>query len=292
MPADDTAARWTDRIEAALERSLPTTAANPSRLHAAMRHAVLGGGKRLRARLVYAAGELVSADDAVLDAAAVAIELIHAYSLVHDDLPAMDDDDLRRGRPTVHVAYDEATAILVGDALQALAFRVLANAPADAATRIALVATLADAAGSLGMCGGQQLDMDATGRSLVLAELENLHSMKTGALIRAGVRLGALSGGANDDLLDRLDGVAADLGLAFQIRDDILDVESDAQQLGKTAGKDAAQDKSTYPSLLGMPESKTRLAALAEKMKAALGPLDARADALRAVAEFAVARAF
>lgn len=292
MPADEPAARWTDRIEAALERSLPTPDENPSRLHAAMRHAVLGGGKRIRARLVYAAGALVAADDAVLDAAAVAIELIHAYSLVHDDLPAMDDDDLRRGRPTVHVAYDEATAILVGDALQALAFRVLANAPADAATRIALVATLADAAGSLGMCGGQQLDMDATGRSLALAELENLHSMKTGALIRAGVRLGALSGGANDDLLDRLDGVAADLGLAFQIRDDILDVESDAQQLGKTAGKDAAQDKSTYPSLLGLPESKRRLAALAEKMKAALGPLDGRADALRAVAEFAVARAF
>ena len=292
MPADEPAARWTDRIEAALERSLPTPDENPSRLHAAMRHAVLGGGKRIRARLVYAAGALVAADDAVLDAAAVAIELIHAYSLVHDDLPAMDDDDLRRGRPTVHVAYDEATAILVGDALQALAFRVLANAPADAATRIALVATLADAAGSLGMCGGQQLDMDATGRSLALAELENLHSMKTGALIRAGVRLGALSGGANDDLLDRLDGVAADLGLAFQIRDDILDVESDAQQLGKTAGKDAAQDKSTYPSLLGLPESKRRLAALVEKMKAALGPLDGRADALRAVAEFAVARAF
>lgn len=292
MAPEALAARWSERIEAALERNLPPASENPTRLHAAMRYAVLGGGKRIRARLVYAAGHLLSADEAVLDSAAVAIELIHAYSLVHDDLPAMDDDDLRRGQPTVHVAYDEATAILVGDSLQALAFRVLANAPTDAATRIALVSTLADAAGSLGMCGGQQLDMDATARALSLSELENLHAMKTGALMRAGVRLGALTGGADNALLNTLDGVAADLGLAFQIRDDILDVESDAEQLGKTAGKDAAQEKSTYPALLGLPESKQRLLALAEKMKAALGPLDDRADALRAVAEFAVARAF
>ncbi len=292
MAPEALAARWSERIEAALERNLPPASENPTRLHAAMRYAVLGGGKRIRARLVYAAGHLLSADEAVLDSAAVAIELIHAYSLVHDDLPAMDDDDLRRGQPTVHVAYDEATAILVGDSLQALAFRVLANAPTDAATRIALVSTLADAAGSLGMCGGQQLDMDATARALSLSELENLHAMKTGALIRAGVRLGALTGGADNALLNTLDGVAADLGLAFQIRDDILDVESDAEQLGKTAGKDAAQEKSTYPALLGLPESKQRLLALAEKMKAALGPLDDRADAFRAVAEFAVARAF
>jgi len=290
MSVDALGAAWTARVEAALERSLPAENETPTRLHAAMRHAVLGGGKRIRPRLVHASGHLLGADVDALDAAAVAIELIHAYSLVHDDLPAMDDDDLRRSRPTVHVAFDEATAILVGDALQALAFRVLATTPVPATVRIDLVATLAEAAGSRGMCGGQQLDMDATGQSLALNQLEQLHALKTGALIRASVRLGALIGGADAGLLTRLDGFAADLGLAFQIRDDILDVEADAAQLGKTAGKDAAQDKSTYPALVGLDGSKKLLVALAEKMKAALGPLDDRADALRAVAEFAVAR--
>jgi len=291
MSVDSLSVAWAARVEAALERSLPAETEIPARLHAAMRHAVLGGGKRIRPRLVHASGYLLGADTDALDAAAVAIELIHAYSLVHDDLPAMDDDDLRRGRPTVHVAFDEATAILVGDALQALAFRVLAATPVPAAVRIDLVATLAEAAGSRGMCGGQQLDMDATGQSLAMAGLERLHALKTGALIRASVRLGALIGGADAGLLTRLDAFAADLGLAFQIRDDILDVEADAAQLGKTAGKDAAQEKSTYPALIGLDGSKKLLLALAEKMKAALGPLDVRADALRAVAEFAVARA-
>ncbi|HMB55833.1 MAG TPA: farnesyl diphosphate synthase [Arenimonas sp.] len=291
MSVDALSVAWAARVEAALERSLPAETEIPARLHAAMRHAVLGGGKRIRPRLVHASGYLLGADTDALDAAAVAIELIHAYSLVHDDLPAMDDDDLRRGRPTVHVAFDEATAILVGDALQALAFRVLAATPVPAAVRIDLVATLAEAAGSRGMCGGQQLDMDATGQSLAMAGLERLHALKTGALIRASVRLGALIGGADAGLLTRLDAFAADLGLAFQIRDDILDVEADAAQLGKTAGKDAAQEKSTYPALIGLDGSKKLLLALAEKMKAALGPLDVRADALRAVAEFAVARA-
>ena len=290
MAPEALAARWADRIEAALERSLPAESAIPTRLHAAMRHAVLGGGKRIRPRLVYAAGHLVHADESALDAAAVAIELIHAYSLVHDDLPAMDDDALRRGQPTVHIAYDEATAILVGDALQSLAFQVLADAPLPAETRITAVALLARAAGAAGMCGGQQLDMAATGKAQDLPALEHLHALKTGALIRAAVGLGALAGGADAALRGRLDDFAADLGLAFQIRDDILDVEADASQLGKTAGKDALQDKATYPSLLGLAESKARLAALAQKMRAALGPLGDRADALRAVAEFAVAR--
>jgi len=290
MAPEALAARWADRIEAALERSLPAESAIPTRLHAAMRHATLGGGKRIRPRLVYAAGHLVHADETALDAAAVAIELIHAYSLVHDDLPAMDDDALRRGQPTVHIAYDEATAILVGDALQSLAFQVLADAPMPAETRITAVALLARAAGAAGMCGGQQLDMDATGHAQDLPALETLHAMKTGALIRAAVGLGALAGGADATLRAQLDDFAADLGLAFQIRDDILDVEADATQLGKTAGKDALQDKATYPSLLGLAESKARLAALAQKMRAALGPLGNRADALRAVAEFAVAR--
>ena len=278
------------RFEAALATYLPAEQAIPARLHSAMRYAVLAGGKRIRPRLVYATGELFDSQHPALDAAAVAVELIHGYSLAHDDLPAMDDDSLRRGRATVHVAFDEATAILAGDALQALAFRVLAVAPADAETRSALVATLADAAGSLGMCGGQQLDMDATGGSLDQASLDRMHGMKTGALIRASVRMGGLIGGADAILLDRLDGFANVLGLAFQIRDDILDVESDAAQLGKTTGKDAAQDKATYVSLLGLAASKALLAELSEQMKTALAPFDARADGLRVLAEFAVAR--
>lgn len=290
MRPEALAAAWTARVEAALERHLPPAAATPERLHAAMRHAVLGGGKRLRPRLVYASGHLLDAEPECLDDAAAAVELVHAFSLVHDDLPAMDDDALRRGRPTVHVAFDEATAILAGDALQTLAFQVLAQAPVPADTRVALLLGLSEATGSLGMCGGQQLDMEATGTTLPLANLEHLHGLKTGALIRASVRFGALIGGADATLLARLDGFATDLGLAFQIRDDILDVEADAAQLGKTAGKDAAQDKRTHVALLGLDGAKARLQQLAEKTRAALGPLDARADALRRLAEFAVAR--
>jgi len=289
------------RFEAALAAQLPAEDSVPSRLHAAMRYAVLGGGKRIRPRLVYATGELFDPGHPALDAAAVAVELIHAFSLVHDDLPAMDDDSLRRGQPTVHVAFDEATAILAGDALQALAFRVLALAPIDAETRTKLITTLADAAGSIGMCGGQQLDMDATGKrgqipfppekgSDPLSALRRLHGMKTGALIRACVRMGALIGDTDPGVLTQLDGFADDFGLAFQIRDDILDVESDAMQLGKTVGKDAAQDKATYVSLLGLAESKALLANLSDKMKTTLAPFDTRADTLRTLAEFAVAR--
>jgi farnesyl diphosphate synthase len=263
MPIDALNARWLARIETALEHVLPALEQSPSRLHAAMRHAALGGGKRLRPQLVYASGYLGGADESALDSAAVAVELIHAFSLVHDDLPAMDDDALRRGRPTVHVAFDEATAILAGDALQTLAFQTLAVAPLSAETRIALILSLADATGSRGMCGGQQLDMNASGKSLPLSELETLHRMKTGALIRSSVRMGALIGNADAGLLRLLDAFASDLGLAFQIRDDILDVEADSVALGKTAGKDAAQNKSTYPALLGMAGAKARLVELA-----------------------------
>jgi farnesyl diphosphate synthase len=291
MPVDPAAARWLQRVEARLERVLPPAGDAPQRLHAAMRHAVLGGGKRLRPLLVYAAGVATGADESLCDAPAAAVELVHAYSLVHDDLPAMDDDDLRRGRPTVHVAFDEATAILAGDALQALAFGVLAEADADAAVRVAWLQSLAQAAGARGMCGGQALDMDATGRTLALADLETLHALKTGALIRAAVRMGGLAGGADATTLARLDDYAGALGLAFQIRDDILDVEGDSAQLGKTAGKDQAQEKSTYPALVGMARSKALLAELSEKTKAALGPLGDEAGALRRLAEFAVARA-
>jgi farnesyl diphosphate synthase len=290
MPVESLLPAWTSRAEAALDRALPQASESP-RLDAAMRHAVLGGGKRLRPLLAYAAGHAFGASDDALDAAAMAVELIHAFSLVHDDLPAMDDDDLRRGRPTVHVAFDVATAILAGDALQALAFAVLAEAPLDAAIRIALVRELAGASGAGGMCAGQALDMAATGQTLDLARLEQLHSLKTGALIRAAVRMGALSAGAPQESMRALDAYADALGLAFQIRDDILDVEGDAAQLGKTAGKDQAQGKSTYPGLLGMPRSRQRLEELSKKMTAALEPLGPGADALRALAEFTVARA-
>ena len=292
MSTEARLAAWAARVETAIERRLPSASTEPLRLHAAMRHACLNGGKRIRPQLAYASGYLLGADENALDDVATAVELIHAFSLVHDDLPAMDDDDLRRGRPTVHVAFDEATAILAGDALQALAFETLARATAPAAVRIALIETLARASGSLGMCGGQQLDMDATGHVLARADLERLHALKTGALIRASVRMGALVGEADASLLERLDGFATDLGLAFQIRDDILDVEADTSQLGKTGGKDAAQDKATYVSLLGLDASKALLDELSEKMKAALGPLPEQADGLRRLAEFAVTRAY
>ena len=277
MPPEPRLARWLQRVEAGLETALPAADQSPQALHQAMRHAVLAGGKRLRPMLVYAAGAALDADETLLDAPATAVELVHAFSLVHDDLPAMDDDALRRGRPTVHIAFDEATAILAGDALQALAFSVLAEAPVEAALRVAWLQTLAEATGARGMCGGQALDMAATGALLTLPELERLHALKTGALIRAAVRMGALAGGADDGTLARLDDYAAALGLAFQIRDDILDVEGSSAQLGKTAGKDQSQAKSTYPALLGMARSKALLGELTDKTKAALGPLGGRA---------------
>ncbi len=294
MPEPSASARfehWRARVETALERALPSADASPQRLHTAMRHAALGDGKRLRPLLTYASGVALGADAATLDAPAVAVELIHAYSLVHDDLPAMDDDALRRGRPTVHVAFDEATAILAGDALQSLAFAVLADAPADDATRVALLRELAQAAGAPGMCGGQALDVDATGATQSLEALQHMHALKTGALIRAAVRMGALIAHAHASTRANLDGYAAALGLAFQIRDDILDVEGDAGTLGKTAGKDAAQAKSTYVTLLGLDGAKTRLAELGDAMRAALAPLgEARAQDLLVLGELAIHR--
>ncbi|MBP8741287.1 MAG: polyprenyl synthetase family protein, partial [Pseudoxanthomonas sp.] len=272
-------------------------------------HATLGGGKRMRPLLVYAAGAATGADEARLDAPAAAVELVHAYSLVHDDLPAMDDDDLRRGRPTVHVAFDEATAILAGDALQTLAFTTLAAADAPAQLRIDWVQALAAASGAAGMCGGQALDIDATGQGqepglrhlrpatgdpdsapASLLRLERMHALKTGALIRAAVRMGALAGGADAATLAQLDHYAGALGLAFQIRDDLLDIEASSEQLGKTAGKDAAQAKSTYPALLGIQGARARLDQLAATMREALAPLGARAGHLAALGELAVKR--
>ncbi len=284
-------AAWRARNEAALDRCLPDPAAAPQRLHAAMRHAVLNGGKRVRPMLVYATGTTLGANAAALDAAAAAVELVHCYSLVHDDLPAMDDDALRRGQPTVHVAFDEATAILAGDALQALAFEVLADAPLPAERRVQMLAELARAAGVAGMCGGQALDVDATGAQPgSLALLERLHALKTGALLRCAVRLGAIAAGADPARRDVLDRYADALGLAFQVRDDLLDVEGDAATLGKTAGKDAAQAKATFPALLGMDASRQRLAQLAGVMQQALAGLDADTGALAALARQVVER--
>jgi farnesyl diphosphate synthase len=288
--ADPDFAPWRGRAEAALERALPDPVLAPQRLHAAMRHGVLNGGKRIRPLLVYATGTALGVREADLDAAAAAVELVHCYSLVHDDLPAMDDDDLRRGQPTVHVAFDEATAILAGDALQTLAFETLAAAPQPPAQRVAMLAELARASGVAGMCGGQALDIDATGQAIALIELERLHALKTGALLRCAVRLGALAGNALPAQTEQLDRYADALGLAFQIRDDLLDIEGDAATLGKTAGKDIAQAKATFPALLGVDASRARLEELSAAMRRALAALDADTGALQALARQVVER--
>jgi len=282
--------RWAMRVENTLEHALPPATLSPRRLHAGMRHAVLGGGKRIRPLLVYASGTVFGIDERWLDAPAAAVELIHAYSLVHDDLPAMDDDSLRRGQPTVHVAFDDATAILAGDALQSLAFSVLAEAPVAADLRVAWLRTLSEAAGAAGMCGGQAMDIAATGKVQTIAELEAMHALKTGALIRASVRMGAIGGTVDDSSLQLLDTFAMALGLAFQVRDDILDVESSSEKLGKTAGKDAAQSKSTYPALLGMDGAKAKLKELDLVMHDALAPFRDRAMELWALGKLAIHR--
>jgi len=290
MTVEATFARWRDRIESQLDASLPSPSDAPRGLHQAMRYAVLGGGKRMRPLLVYASGRIFGADENALDAPAMAVELIHAYSLVHDDLPAMDDDALRRGRPTTHIAFDEATAILAGDALQTRAFGLIADAPLPASLRVACLQTLAHASGAAGMCGGQALDIDATGHQQPLQALERMHALKTGALIRAAVRMGALCGQAPAADLATLDTVASALGLAFQVRDDILDVEASSEQLGKTAGKDEAQAKSTFPALLGMDGAKAHLRTLSAQMFDGLAGYGEPADALRALAKLAVER--
>ncbi len=277
-------------FEAAAAAQLPSAETQPQRLHAAMRYAVLDGGKRVRPLLAHAAAEAAGADGAAAMPGALAVEFIHAYSLIHDDLPCMDDDVLRRGKPTVHVAFDEATAMLAGDALQAEAFRVLTGAPLPDAVRAALCSELAAAIGSAGMCGGQALDLAAVGGALTLPELERMHRMKTGALLAAAVRMGALAAQAPTALLAALDRYARAVGLAFQIVDDILDVQSSSAQLGKTAGKDAAQHKPTYVSLLGMDAARARVQALHAEALAALAPLGAGSRRLRELADLIVLR--
>ncbi len=286
---------YQSRAEGALECRLPGVEAAPARLHTAMRYASLGGGKRVRPVLVYAAGTALGAPLESLDAPACAVELIHAYSLVHDDLPAMDDDDLRRGKPTCHKAFDEATAILVGDGLQALAFELLASDRTmniGAERRLAMIAELARASGSFGMVGGQAIDIGATGKQLSLQELEGMHRFKTGALICASVRLGALSApNATEVQLGRLEKYAQAIGLAFQIRDDILDVEADTATLGKPQGSDQSRNKPTYTSLLGLEGAKRKALELHQAALDALAPFGQAGEPLRQISAYIVERA-
>ena len=288
--------RYQTRVEEALDRRLPPGDIHPSHLHQAMRYAVLGSGKRIRPVLVYAAGTLVGVSLDTLDGPACAVELIHAYSLVHDDLPAMDNDDLRRGKPSCHKAFDEATAILAGDALQALAFQVLSEDSTmsqEPAIRLQILGTLAKAAGSRGMVGGQAIDLAAVGRELNLTELENMHIHKTGALIRASVLMGALSQPTLSDAdLQNLDHYAKCIGLAFQIRDDILDLTSDTATLGKQAGSDKALNKPTYPSLLGLEEARQHAKTLLDDAVQSLSPFGPGADTLRWIAAYIVERLY
>jgi farnesyl diphosphate synthase len=282
------------RVETALAHELPAADRIPTHLHEAMRYAVLGGGKRVRPLLVHAAGAAADAVPERLAIASCAVEFIHAYSLIHDDLPCMDDDVLRRGRPTTHVQFDEATAMLAGDALQALAFEVLArHAMADdAAAQVEMLRVLGQASGSTGMAGGQAIDLAAVGKALTLPELEFMHILKTGALIRAAVLLGAHCGRLNTGELEKLDHYAKCVGLAFQVVDDILDAEAPTETLGKTAGKDAAQGKPTYVSLLGITQAKERAEQLRLDAHAALESFSERARHLRALADFIVLRRF
>ena len=279
------------RTETALDQALPNADTVPQTLHEAMRYAVLGGGKRVRPLLVHAAGDVTGARAEACDAAACAVEMIHAYSLVHDDMPCMDDDDLRRGRPTVHKAYDEATALLVGDALQTQAFVVLAQAQAvQPEARLKLVAELATASGSVGMAGGQAIDLQNVGKAMSREALEAMHRMKTGALLRASVRMGALCGEIDAQGLAALDRYAAAVGLAFQVVDEILDVTADTATLGKTAGKDAAHDKPTYVSLMGLEAARALAAELRQTAHDALAGFGARATRLADLADLIVLR--
>ncbi|HSI46418.1 MAG TPA: farnesyl diphosphate synthase [Methylophilus sp.] len=279
------------QIEDALARAMPSENTQPARLHAAMRYAVLDGGKRVRALLSYAAAELVGAPVRSADAAAMAVELIHAFSLVHDDMPCMDDDDLRRGKPSCHKQYGDATALLVGDALQSLAFQVIADTNATLALK--QVQVLAQATGSIGMCGGQSIDLQSTGQLLTRNELETMHQYKTGALIRAAALLGAYAAESTSEAhINLLNQYSQNMGLAFQVVDDILDATADTQTLGKTAGKDALQEKSTYVSLLGIDEANALVKRLYEQTLQLLAGFNKQADPLRGIARFICERPF
>jgi farnesyl diphosphate synthase len=280
------------RVEEVLDEVLPSENSAPQKLHGAMRYSALGGGKRVRALLCYAAAELCSTDDSVADAAAAAVELIHAYSLVHDDMPCMDNDDLRRGKPSCHKQYDDATALLVGDALQTLAFDILSTPElcSSANQQISMLNLLAKASGSLGMAGGQAIDLDAVGKSLSQQELETMHQLKTGALIQAAAMLGAAGGTLAQ--ISAVQHFSENIGLAFQVVDDILDIEADTATLGKTAGKDADSNKPTYVSILGLDVAKQLANTLYQNALDALLPYDEKATRLRELAGFITQRSF
>ncbi len=278
------------RTESVLEALLDSDQTTPNRLHEAMRYAAQGGGKRIRPLLVYAAGSLGDATAEALDVAAVAIECIHAYSLVHDDLPCMDDDDLRRGRPTVHKAYDEATALLVGDALQTCAFEILANAKCEVDIRLLMISALAAASGSRGMAGGQAIDLDNVGKKLDLNGLQQMHAMKTGALLSCAVELGGIAAHLNPTQMTCLKNYSQTLGLAFQIVDDVLDATADSQTLGKTAGKDAANDKPTYVTLMGLDYAQKQAKQLQAEAIASLEIFGSKGQALQDLALLVVNR--
>jgi geranylgeranyl pyrophosphate synthase len=285
---------YQSRVHAVLDAALPAAELVPQRLHAAQRYAVLGGGKRLRPLLVYFTGEALNIPPAMLDAPAAAVELIHSYSLVHDDLPAMDDDDLRRGQPTTHRAFDEATAILAGDALQVLAFSLLSRDRAPGVSgdaRLRMIQILADASGTTGMAGGQAIDLAAVGQALSLEELEAMHRLKTGALIRASVMMAAACApNLTASNWDALEGYSQDIGLAFQIQDDILDVEGNTEEIGKTSGADAARDKPTYPSVLGLEAAKRRARELKLRACERLAALGDGAQVLAWLASYVIER--
>jgi geranylgeranyl pyrophosphate synthase len=287
---------WRVRMEAALDARLPAADLVPARLHEAMRYSVLGGGKRIRPALLFATALTLGLTEDQVEAAACAIELIHVYSLVHDDLPAMDDDDLRRGRPTCHKAFDEATAVLVGDALQPLAFQLLARdpaLPASAAIRLRLVDILSEASGTFGMAGGQAIDLDAQGRQLDIAQVEDMHARKTGAIIRASVLMAAACvADLEAKAFDALNDYATAIGLAFQIQDDLLDVLGDVSTLGKATGADRERDKPTHPSIIGIEASQERVHLLHGQALGSLEMFGDRAAPLRSLADWLLSRRY
>lgn len=290
MQLEELTKLYSVRVDAALDKLLTETAGPCDLLQEALKYSLLNGGKRLRPLLVYATGQALGADLNHCDRPAMAVELIHAYSLVHDDLPAMDDDDLRRGRPTCHKAFDEATAILTGDALQTLAFEALADEQQPAA--LAMIKTLAQASGSQGMVAGQMLDLQGEGKQLSLEELERLHNHKTGALIRAAVRMGGLAAGADTKVIKTLDNYATALGLAFQVQDDLLDIKGDEATLGKKTGTDALLNKATYPSLLGIEGAEQRAQELVKQACASLNNLTGEWGCLIELADWSINRNF
>jgi farnesyl diphosphate synthase len=287
---------WRSRMERALSLRLPEATAVPARLHEAMRYSVLGGGKRIRPALMFATARTLGLSEDTVEAAACAIEMMHVYSLVHDDLPAMDDDDLRRGRPTCHKAFDEATALLVGDGLQPLAFQLLANdpaLPASPAIRLRLIDMLAQAVGTFGMAGGQAIDLAVQGTRLDIAQVEDMHARKTGALIRASVLMAAeCAPPLEPSLYSALARYAAAVGLAFQIQDDLLDVIGDVSTLGKATGADSERAKPTHPAIIGIPSSQQRVRLLHNQAIHALAPFGERAGALHSLANWLLSRRY